>query len=190
MLTSVLDTRNWQEQEIIWITEIATQVGIMLEYNKMFVETDREEQKLLAASENLWNQHFTEAIQYIRQSITKEDILKASVKEVRRVLECDRVVVYSMNSDNHGTIVAESVAPGWTKAQGRVIDDPCFEAKYLDMYRDGRVRAWNNIYESGLTKCYIEQLEDLEVKANLVTPILNEGKLFGLLVAHQCSATS
>ena len=182
------DTRNWQEQEIHWLTEIATQVGLMLEYNKMLTQTDQEEQKLLAASENLWNRHFTDAIQYIRQSITEEDILKASVKEVRRVLECDRVVIYSLNSDRYGMIVAESVAAGWIKAKGKVINDPCFEAKYLDMYRDGRVRAWNNIYEPGLTECYVEQLEQLQVKANLVTPILNEGKLFGLLVAHQCSA--
>ena len=182
------DIRNWQEQEIHWITEIATQVGLMLEYNKMLTQSDQEEQKLLAASENLWNQHFTEAIQYIRLSITEEDILKASVKEVRRVLECDRVVIYSLNSDRYGMIVAESVAAGWIKAKGKVINDPCFEAKYLDMYRDGRVRAWNNIYEPGLTECYVEQLEQLQVKANLVTPILNEGKLFGLLVAHQCSA--
>jgi methyl-accepting chemotaxis protein PixJ len=183
------DTRNWQEQEIHWLTEIATQVGLMLESNKMFAQIDQEEQKLLAASENLWNQHFTDAIQYIRSAISEEDILKASVKEVRRVLECDRVVIYGMNSDRHGMIIAESVAAGWTKAKGKVINDPCFEAKYLDMYRDGRVRAWSNIYESGLTECYIEQLEQLEVKANLVTPIINEGKLFGLLVAHQCSAT-
>ena len=184
------DIRHWQQQEINWITEIATQVGLMLEYTGMFAQNDSESsqlQKLLAASEKEWNQHLTDAIQYIRASIDKEDILKASVKEVRRVLECDRVVIYSMNSDDCGTIVAESVAPGWTKSQGKVIDDPCFEAKYLDMYRDGRVRAWENIYESGLTQCYIEQLEELEVKANLVTPILNEGKLFGLLVAHQCS---
>jgi methyl-accepting chemotaxis protein PixJ len=188
------EARNWQEQEIHWITEIATKVGLMLEYNKMSAQTDREEQKLaeqklLAASENLWNQHLTEAIQYIRQSLSQEEILTASVKEVRRVLECDRVVIYSMNSDCHGMIVAESVAAGWIKAKGKVINDPCFEAKYLDLYRDGRVRAWSNIYESGLTECYIEQLEQLEVKANLVTPILNEGKLIGLLIAHQCSTT-
>ena len=181
--------RHWQEQEINWITEIATQVGLMLEYTDTFAQTDESSQLPTpsATSEHQWNQHLTSAIQYIRASIDKEDILKASVKEVRRVLNCDRVVVYSMNSEDRGTIVAESVAPGWIKAKGRVIDDPCFEAKYLDMYRDGRVRAWDNIYESGLTKCYIEQLEELEVKANLVTPILNEGKLFGLLVAHQCS---
>ena len=180
-------TRSWQEQEINWITEIATQVGLMLEYTNMLAKTDREEQKQLAESENKWNQNFTDAIQYIRQSLKKEDILKASVKEARRVLNCDRVVVYSMNQDDRGMIVAESVAASWIRALGIVIDDPCFEAKYLDMYRNGRVRAWSNIYESGLTKCYIEQLEKLEVKANLVAPIINEGKLFGLLVAHQCS---
>jgi methyl-accepting chemotaxis protein PixJ len=181
------DTRNWQEQEINWITEIATQVGLMLEHNGIIAETAQEEQKLLTESEGKWSQHFTEAIQYIRQSLNPEDVLKASVKEVRRVLNCDRVVIYSMNSDNHGLIVAESVTSGWTRAQGRVIKDPCFEAKYIERYRNGRVRAWSNIYESGLTRCYIEQLEELEVKANLVTPVINEGKLFGLLVAHQCS---
>ncbi len=181
------NTRSWQEPEINWITEIASQIGLMLKYTKISAKTAQEEEKQLAESDNKWNQHFTDAIHYIRQSITKEDILKASVREVRRVLNCDRVVVYSMNQDNYGMIVAESVAAGWTRAQGIVIKDPCFETKYLDQYRNGRVRAWSNIYESGLTRCYIEQLEQLEVKANLVTPIINEGKLFGLLVAHQCS---
>ncbi|WP_319419434.1 GAF domain-containing protein [Pleurocapsa sp. FMAR1] len=180
--------RHWQEQEINWITEIGDQVGLMLEYTETIADNDSESQKLLAASENKWNHHFTDAIQYIRQSLNQEDILKASVKEVRRVLECDRVVVYSLNRDlRYGAVIAESVAPGWTRALNKQIDDPCFEPTYRDKYRNGRVRAWNNIYETGMTKCYVEQLEELEVKANLVAPIINEGKLFGLLVAHQCS---
>jgi methyl-accepting chemotaxis protein PixJ len=181
------NTRHWQEQEISWITQIATQVGLMLEYTATFATNDSESPNSLPVSEGQWNQHFAEAIQYIRGSIKQEDILTASVKEVRRVLNCDRVVVYSLNSDSQGTIVAESVTPGWIKSQGKIIKDPCFETKYLDLYRDGKARVWNNIYESGLTQCYIEQLEKLEVKANLVLPIFNEGKLFGLLVAHQCS---
>ena len=61
-------------------------------------------------------------------------------------------------------------------------------AKYLEKYRDGRVRFWNNIYEAGLSDCHIEELEQLEAKANLVIPIINNGKLFGLLGAYQCSA--
>ena len=97
------------------------------------------------------------------------------------------MVVYSLNQDKYGVVIAESVSPGYPRALNKTIEDPCFESRYLDKYRDGRVRAIDNIYEAGMTRCYIEQLEKLEVKANLVTPILNEGKLFGLLVAHQCS---
>ena len=180
--------RNWQETEINWITKIAEQVGMALEYTQIFDDTESESESVLSAVDDKWNQHFTDAIQYIRQSINRKDILKASVKEVRRVLECDRVVVYSLDQDfRYGAVIAESVAVGWMRALNKEINDPCFEPTYREKYLNGRVRAWNNIYESGLTRCYIEQLEDLEVKANLVTPIINEGKLFGLLVAHQCS---
>ena len=190
------DTRHWQEREIDWMREIAHQVAIMLEYNQIFVDHNPEKQQLADTQlplqqqmeeESMWTEYFTDAIQQIRQSLKTEDILKTSVREVRRILTCDRVVIYSLNQANYGIISAESVASGWTKALGRIIKDPCFEAKYLEQYRNGRVRAWSNIYEAGMSNCYVEQLEQLEVKANLVTPIINEGKLFGLLVAHQCS---
>ena len=180
--------REWQKPEIDWITEIAKQVGLMLENSEIVTETESEEAKLAGNGDAKWDEHFTDTIQYIRQSLTKEDILKASVKEVRRVLNCDRVVVYSLDRDfRYSEVVAESVAPGWTRAINKTIDDPCFEPTYRQKYLNGRVRAWNDIYESSMTDCYIRQLEALEVKANLVAPIINDGSLFGLLVAHQCS---
>ncbi|AFY75555.1 GAF domain-containing protein [Pleurocapsa sp. PCC 7327] len=178
-------SREWKQHEIAWMAQVAMQVGFALDNAKLLAERDRLQQQ--AETETQWTQYFTDAIQYIRQSPNEEDILKASVREVRRVLNCDRVVVYGLNQDSYGVVIAESVAPGWTKSLGITIKDPCFEAKYLEKYKNGRVKALNNIYESGMTPCYIEQLEKLEVKANLVAPILNEGKLFGLLVAHQCS---
>jgi methyl-accepting chemotaxis protein PixJ len=177
--------RNWQDYEIRWVTQIATQVGFALDNAQVLAESTTMQAQ--AERERKWTNYFTDAIQYIRQSIKQDDILEISVEEVRRVMMCDRVVVYSLNQDQYGVVIAESVAPGYPRALNKTISDPCFEARYLDKYRDGRVRAIDNIYEAGMTKCYIEQLETLEVKANLVTPILNEGKLFGLLVAHQCS---
>ncbi len=211
-------TRNWQEQEMNWITEIANQVGTMLKEDativayiepeepqqlddaqkQMQVDLDQTQKQIQADLDDaqkqieeqmMWTKYLTDAIQQIRQSLHTEDILKSSVREVRRILNCDRVVVYSLNQDKYGMIVAESVARGWTKTEGRIIKDPCFEARYLDQYRDGRVRAWSNIYEAGMSRCYMEQLEKLEVKANLVTPIIKGEQLFGLLVAHQCSDT-
>ena len=180
-------SRKWQQSEILWLTQIASQVGFAIDNAQLLADARRLHQQ--AESEKVWAEYYTDAVQQIRTSLKTKDVYQASVREARRVLNCDRVVVYSLNRDNYGTIVAESVAHGWTRGEGRIIKDPCFEVRYLDKYRDGRVRAWHDIYQSGMTKCYIEQLEQLEVKANLVVPIVSEGKLFGLLVAHQCSST-
>ena len=176
----------WQQHEIRWLTQIATQAGFALDSAKLLAESTQLKKQ--AEIEAQWTHFLTDATRYIRQSLQQKDVLNVTVKEVHRVLDCDRVVVYSLNQDKYGVVVAESVAVGWTRALGITIKDPCFEARYLEQYEQGRVRALDNIYEAGMTSCYLEQLEKLEVKANLVTPIINEGKIFGLLVAHYCSS--
>uniref|UniRef100_UPI0011778769 GAF domain-containing protein n=1 Tax=Calothrix rhizosoleniae TaxID=888997 RepID=UPI0011778769 len=136
-----------------------------------------------------WTNSFTDVVRLIRASVEQEDILETATEEIRRVIGCDRIIVYGLNPESEGVVIAESVAPGFTKAFGLIIEDPCFAARYIEQYQNGRVKATDNIYEANLTPCYIEQLENLEVKAHLVAPILNQGELFGLLVAHQCSQT-
>ncbi|WP_366933999.1 GAF domain-containing protein [Nostoc sp. NMS9] len=60
--------------------------------------------------------------------------------------------------------------------------------------RENKIWAATNIYEAGLSDCHIQLLEQFQVKANLVVPILLESKgtqaveLWGLFIAHQCSA--
>ncbi len=179
------EPRNWQDYEIRWVTQIAIQVGFALDNAKVLAALAITQ--IQAERERKWANHLTNAIGYIRASTKQDEVLNISVEEVRRVLECDRVVVYSLNQDKYGVVIAESVLAGYPRALNKTIKDPCFEARYLDKYRDGRIRAINDIYQAEMAPCYIEQLENLEVKANLVTPIINEGKLFGLLVAHQCS---
>lgn len=132
-------------------------------------------------------QIFTDITLRIRRSLNLEDILKTSVREVRKVLHTERVVIYSFNPDFSGTVIAESVVPGWTQALASTIDDPCFKDKHIKSYKNGRVRAINDIYQAGLTECHIKTLERFEVKANLVAPILKDNQLLGLLIAHHCS---
>ncbi|WP_414619582.1 GAF domain-containing protein [Calothrix sp. CCY 0018] len=177
--------RYWREHEIRYFSQIAMQVGFALENAKVSAEANNF--KELADTEAEWTQYFTDTVKLIRQSLNREDILKTATEEIRRILDCDRVVVYGLNQVNYGVIIAESVAPRFTKGLGMVMEDPCFEAKYIDKYQNGRVRAIPNIYEANLTPCHLQQLERLEIKANLVAPIINEGKLLGLLVANQCS---
>ena len=132
----------------------------------------------------------------IRQSLNLQDILNTTVEEVRDLLKVDRVLVYQFAPDMSGTIVAESVGMGWTVALGVKIEDTCFQTGGGVDYRQGRKRAIANIYHAGLSDCHLHLLEQFEVQANLVVPILlkidedNTGScLWGLLVAHQCSST-
>ncbi|MFW9257313.1 ATPase [Nostoc sp. KVJ20] len=156
--------------------------------------TERKQTELALKAQAEREQLMRTVAQRIRQSLNLQDILNATVKEVRDLLGVDRVVVYQFDSEMIGTIVAESVEPGWTVSLGVEIHDTCFQTGAGVEYYQGRKRAIANIYEAGLTDCHVRLLEQFEVKANLVVPILLEvgsqspgSHLWGLLVAHQCS---
>ena len=169
--------RNWQDREIRWMAQIAPQIGFALDNAGVLAESAAVREQ--AEIERKWTYYFDDAVRHIRQSFKQEDILNISVEEVHRVLKCDRVIVYSLEPDNYGAVVAESVSAGYSKASNTTIED-------LNLYRDG-IRAVDNIYEAQLSQGEIEQLETLEVKASLVAPILNRDELSYLLVVHQCS---
>jgi GAF domain-containing protein len=135
------------------------------------------------------SQLLTEITLRIRQSLYLEDVLKTTVKEVRRALKTDRVIIYGFDPNNWvGTVVAESVAPGWPKTLRVKIDEPCLKNGYVEMYKNGKITSINNIYqEPRVTDCYRKSLEQFAVKANLVAPILKNNELLGLMIAHQCS---
>lgn len=178
--------RTWQEHEIKWVTQIAKGVGLAIGNAKLL----KDKQNLLKQleTEAEWTKLYSDTVEYILESLQEKDILQVTVEQVRQVLKCDRVLVYSLDPESYGMAIEESVAAGWTRAIGQIFDDPCFAIEYIKKYSNGRVQATDNIYEAKLSECYIAQLERLEVKANLVTPILYKQKLFGLLIAHQCSA--
>jgi GAF domain-containing protein len=131
----------------------------------------------------------TDIVAKIRSSTLEGEMLNTAVQCIRQAIGCDRAVIYSLQSGQHGTIIAESVAPVYPKTIGMKIIDPCFEARYIDKYQMGRVRAISDIYQAGMTPCYIENLEKIGVRASLVVPILSDSQtLYGLLVLHQCNA--
>jgi twitching motility protein PilJ len=130
---------------------------------------------------------FVQFTSSIYKSLTIDNVLSASVDGVRGVLQTDRVVIYRFNPDyESGTIAAESVAPGYVRAIGQIINDPLAPGD-VERYSKGRVWFCNNIYDANLTPCHCQILERLQVKANIVAPIWQEGNLIALLCAHHCS---
>ncbi|MHC5765068.1 MAG: PAS domain S-box protein [Nostoc sp.] len=140
------------------------------------LEQSRQQQQLMAAI----------ALR-IRQSLDLEEILTVTAAEVRQFLQTDRVVIYQFQPDMSGTIVAESILPGWTVAMGAQIQDNCFKKGAGADYHKGKKRAIDDINQAGLTPCHLQLLEQFEVKACLIVPILVTNKLWGLLIAHQCT---
>lgn len=174
------NTRVWQDTEIQFLQQLATQVGLSLTGVSLAAQRKAEAERA---------QQLNEIISRVRESLKVEEIYHSAITGIREALKTDRVIVYLFDENWQGTIVAESVGSGWPKALGANIADPCFAEQYVEKYKRGRVKATENIYDAGLTKCYLGQLEPFKVKANLVAPILAEGKLLGLLVTHQCSST-
>lgn len=140
-------------------------------------------------AETLRAQQFNEITSRLREAFKVEDIYDAALKGIREALKTDRAIVYLFDENWQGTIVAESVGHSWPQALGANIADPCFAEQYVEKYKRGRVKAVENIYEAGLSACYMSQLEPFKVKANMVAPILAYNQLHGLLVTHQCSST-
>lgn len=127
--------------------------------------------------------------QRINQSLNLDAVLNTAVEEVRKFLACDRTLIYRFDPDWAGTVDVESVGEGWIKMAGETIEDDFFKNPEVTslLYQDGYIRVIDDIYNSNLSPCYIELLEQLQVRASLVAPILQGKKLWGLLVVHHCS---
>lgn len=122
----------------------------------------------------------------IRQSLDINEILTITVEEIRHLLKTDRVILFQFKNDWTGKVVKESVASDCLSIMGENIDDPCFRERYVKYYRQGRVRAIENIQEAGLSDCHLKMLVSYDVKANLVVPVAYRDQLWGLLIAHHC----
>lgn len=148
----------------------------------------------------------------IHQSLDLQVVLDSTVAEVRQFLQADRVLICQVRFDGNSTIRAESVVAG----RNRILDCPTIDtylpSASITKYLQGHHWVADDIYQAGLTSCHLQFLEQLEVKANLVVPILLPGelsgqgqrddglmpslqpestpppsRLWGLLIAHQCS---
>ncbi len=137
---------------------------------------------------------FSQIALQINDFTNLERVLQFAVAETRVLLQTDRVIIYRVLPDGDGVVFAESVDAQWRQIQGQMIYDPCFEATWVERYTQGQTSAISDIYAGHVPACYVELLDRLQVKANLVVPILlsskqsESPKLWGLLIAHQCQS--
>ena len=168
-------------------TERQDEIGVLSqEMNKMAlsIDTNLEARRQQAEREQLFANIAASRLLLFQDL---EPVFNQAVQGAREILKADRVVVYRFNPDWSGYVVAESVLTGWPKALAVKINDPCIPEELIEAYRNGRVVPSNNVLETNYSPEHMKLLSRLEVKANLVTPILQNEQLSGLLIAHYCS---
>ena len=118
-----------------------------------------------------------------------ETILQCAVEETRVLLQADRVIIYRFLPHTDGVVFAESVDAQWPQILGKQIYDSCFEATWVERYSQGQKSSICDLHSHHLQACDVELLDRIQVQANVVVPILLDGKqqqspkLWGLLIA-------
>ncbi|MFW9265054.1 GAF domain-containing protein, partial [Nostoc sp. CALU 546] len=154
-----------------------------------FTDITVRKQAELALRQQAERERMISAIaQHMHQSLDLDEILNTTVAEVRQFLQTDRVIIYRFNRDWSGLVVTESVTEGWQSLLNIEITDSYIVEKQGQFYQQTTLKATSDIYTAGLVPCHIELLEQLQVRAKLVVPILQGDGLWGLLIAHHCSA--
>jgi methyl-accepting chemotaxis protein PixJ len=111
------------------------------------------------------------------------------LEEALQQLAADRLVIYRFFPDLSGHIAGESVLPGFVSALSERIEDPCIPAELMAEYAKGRTIATEDVMATNYHPDHKQLFTRLQIKSNLVVPILQGNNLLGLLVAHHCSKT-
>ncbi|MBD2437759.1 PAS domain-containing protein [Nostoc sp. FACHB-110] len=127
--------------------------------------------------------------QKIYQSSDLSEILQTTVTEVRQFLQTDRVLIFRLQSNGWGIVKTESVGAEWTPLLSTSLYDPCLNENYIEYFCQGFIKVKSDIYDGSIDACHVELLAKLQVRANLVVPILQDGQLWGMLIAHHCRDT-
>ncbi|NEP49909.1 MAG: GAF domain-containing protein [Moorea sp. SIO3C2] len=160
-------------------------------FNEM-ADSVTSQQKVLSREANRAEVIINFATTPIEQSLDLKALFQEGVEKALNQLNADRVVIYRLNPDSSGYIGFEAVQPGWPKAVDNMvkkkIEDACIPQQLIDGYKHGRVVATNNVFEASFHRDHEKLMERLQIKANLVTPIVHGETLYGLLIAHHCKA--
>ena len=192
--------REWKGEEIELLQILGTHFSNAINHyqldqqiEELNTNLENQVQKRTAQLQQLTQQQqvLFEVVAKMRKSLDLNKIFSTMSQEVRRALNADRVAVYRFDSASEfkdGEFVAEDVLPDFVSAMAVKVHDRCFGENYANLYSQGRVHAMSDIRQAGLQDCFQKVLEQFQVKATLVAPIMKGNDLWGLLCVHQCSA--
>jgi GAF domain-containing protein len=172
--------RQWEPSDVEFVRQIAEHLSVALHHADLLnhARTRADQQRTLMA-----------VISRIRASLDLDIIFQTTATELRQLLQADRVGVFRFNPDQPwaGQLVAEDVVAGVPSALAQAIEDHCFSDRYSELYKAGHIHAVADFEAGDHQDCYRALMAGLQVRANLVAPLLKGDDLWGLLCIHQCT---
>ncbi|NJM57236.1 MAG: GAF domain-containing protein [Synechococcales cyanobacterium RU_4_20] len=128
-------------------------------------------------------------MQRLSTKLSQDELVAQVTDELRQVLQVDRVALYYFYRQWKGQVTFESLSDQSLSIVGMTGADECFNQDYAQMYLEGRIRAIPDVALADIHDCHREFLDSIQVKANLVVPVLPEpGHLWGFLSVHHCQS--
>ncbi len=179
----------WQPQEIQFLSQVANHLGFAMKQAQLMASTQQKAEDARLASEQ--QEILSHLIAEIRESLDLNTLFKTTTREVRKALQTDRVGIFQFDPDsnyNHGEFVAENVLPEYDAAMGVQVNDHCFGEQFAVQYHHGRVQVLSDIHQANLQHCHLAILNQFQIKAQVILPLMKGDQLWGLLCVHQCSS--
>ncbi|GAB4180705.1 MAG: hypothetical protein Fur005_43300 [Roseiflexaceae bacterium] len=150
----------------------------------------------------------TDIVMQHNLNTTINQFCQAVVEEVRKLTEYDRVMVYQFDDDGNGEVIAEDRAEGLEPFLGLHYPASDIPPQARLLYLRSRVRVLGDIYATAmpivpslnptsgrspdLSYCllrsfspvHLEYLHNMGVRATLTVSIIEQGRLWGMIVCH------
>lgn len=132
------------------------------------------------------NRGLSSVLNRITNKLQQDSLVHDSLHELRDILNVDRVALYYFYSHWKGQVTFEALSDQKYSIICSTGADECFKEAYAELYLAGRIYCTEDIESAPISDCHRDFLRGLQVRSNLVAPVINNGKLWGLLVAHHC----
>lgn len=190
--------------------EARGRIGTLIVHRYMqryIVEWLADEEHLFPAPAKM-DQQLAETLLSAREAADLTALLQTIAEGVKAASGYDRVMVYRFHPDWHGEIIAEKTEPGLPAYRGLHYPASDIPAQARRLYIETRVRVIADVYARdaplmdaagkdsaeridlshallrSVSPVHIQYLRNMGSGATLVTTLLVEGKLWGLIACH------
>lgn len=116
-----------------------------------------------------------------------QHLFETTLAKARHLLSADRLVVYRLIDTENSDVVCASTAEGWIMLHPDPREVLLIPQTYLKRCKRNDVVALADVTQTDLSTDYQEWLSYLQVRAELLVPIVHHNELYGVLAVHHCA---